>query len=163
MAMTNIILLRRVAKLGNIGDVVTVAPGYAKNFLLPQKMALRANKANLDYFASQKVVIEAENLKRKDEALKIAEKMKDLFVCIVRQSSENGSLYGSVTSKSVSDALKAKGFLIKSSAIELEIAIKQAGVFNVSAVLHPDVRVNVLVSVAKSEEEAETQFKQRDA
>ena len=112
MAAVELILLQRVEKLGQMGDVVKVKPGYARNFLLPQKKAIRANKGNLAQFETQRAQLEAQNLKRKDEAERVAERMQGLSVVVIRQAGESGSLYGSVTSRDVADAAAVAGLTI---------------------------------------------------
>src|SRR4030095_1616558 len=116
----NVILLERVPKLGQMGDVVKVKPGFARNFLLPQKKALRATKDNIAYFESQRKVLEAHNLERRGEAEAAGAKMKDLMITLIRQASEALQLYGSVTSRDIADRASAAGFRIERGQVELE-------------------------------------------
>ena len=157
MAAVELILLQRVEKLGQMGDVVKVKPGYARNFLLPQKKAIRANKGNLAQFETQRAQLEAQNLKRKDEAERVAERMQGLSVVVIRQAGESGSLYGSVTSRDVADAAAVAGLTINRGQVILEHPIKSLGLATVRVVLHPEVSLPVTVNVARSVEEAEKQ------
>ena len=157
MAAVELILLQRVEKLGQMGDVVKVKPGYARNFLLPQKKAIRANKGNLAQFETQRAQLEAQNLKRKDEAERVAERMQGLSVVVIRQAGESGSLYGSVTSRDVADAAAVAGLTISRGQVILEHPIKSLGLATVRVVLHPEVSLPVTVNVARSAEEAEKQ------
>lgn len=150
-----VILLERIEKLGQMGEVVKVKPGYARNFLLPQKKALRASKDNMAFFEKQRVQLEAINLKRRDEAEAVAAKMNDLSVLMVRQAGEGGQLYGSVSGKDVADAIKAAGFTIERSQVVLDQPIKTLGSYAVRVTLHPEVALTVNVNVARSQEEAE--------
>jgi len=150
-----VILLERIEKLGQMGDVVRVKPGFARNFLLPQKKALRANKDNLAYFEKQRAQLEAINLKRRDEAQAVATKMDNLNVLMVRQAGEGGQLYGSVTGRDVADAVKAAGYTVERSQVNLDTPIKSQGTYAVRISLHPEVSVIVKVTVARSQEEAE--------
>jgi len=150
-----VILLERIEKLGQMGDVVNVKPGFARNFLLPQKKALRASKDNLAFFDKQRAQLEAINLKRKEEAQAVADKMSGLSVLIVRQAGESGQLYGSVSGKDVADAVKASGFTIERRQVNLDTPIKTLGSYAVRLSLHPEVPVIVTVTVARSQEEAE--------
>ena len=154
---TEIILLERVEKLGKMGDVVKVKPGYARNFLLPHGKALRATKDNIAQFEAQKKVLEANNAKRKAEAEAVAKKMDSLHVIIVRQASEGGHLYGSVTSRDIADAVAATGMKVERSQVIVNQAFKTIGLFQVPVALHPEVKVDVTVNIARSEEEAKTQ------
>lgn len=150
-----VILLERIEKLGQMGDVVNVKPGFARNFLLPQKKALRASKDNLAFFEKQRVQLEALNLKRRDEAQAVADKMAGLSVLMVRQAGESGMLYGSVSGKDVADAVKAAGFTIERRMVNLDQPIKTLGSYGVRISLHPEVSVTVTINVARSAEEAE--------
>ncbi len=150
-----VILLERIEKLGQMGDVVKVKPGFARNFLLPQKKALRANKDNLAFFEKQRVQLEALNLKRRDEAQAVAAKMEGLKVLMVRQAGEGGQLYGSVSGRDVADAVKASGFTVERSQVNLDNPIKTLGSYPVRLSLHPEVSITVTVTVARSQEEAE--------
>ena len=150
-----VILLERIEKLGQMGDVVNVKPGFARNFLLPQKKALRSSKANLEFFQKQRVQLEAVNLKRRDEAQAVADKMNGLSVLMVRQAGESGQLYGSVSGKDVADAIKADGYTVERRMINLDNPIKTLGSYAVRVLLHSEVSVIVTVNVARSQEEAE--------
>src|ERR1700760_4761145 len=157
MAAVELILLQRVEKLGQMGDVVKVKPGYARNFLLPQKKALRASKDNRARFEQQRAQLEAQNIKRREEAERLAERVTGLAVVIIRQAGESGSLYGSVTARDVSDATTAAGLTINRSQVVLEHPIKTLGLSMVRVALHPEVSIPVSVNVARSPEEAERQ------
>ncbi|MBN2752685.1 MAG: 50S ribosomal protein L9 [Rhodospirillaceae bacterium] len=150
-----VILLERIERLGQMGDVVNVKPGYARNFLLPQNKALRATKANLSLFESQRVQIEASNLKRREEAEAVAAKMDGLRLVIVRQAAESGQLYGSVTARDIRDAIRGAGFSVEKAQAQLNQPIKALGTYAVPFSLHPEVKIDVAVIVARSEEEAE--------
>ena len=157
MAAVELILLQRVEKLGQMGDVVKVKPGYARNFLLPQKKALRANKDNRAKFEQQRAQLEAQNIKRREEAERIAERVVGLSVVIIRQAGESGSLYGSVSARDISDAATEAGLTINRSQVVLEHPIKSLGLSQVRVSLHPEVSIPVTVNVARSPEEAERQ------
>lgn len=153
-----VILLERIEKLGQMGDEVTVKPGYARNFLLPQQKAMRATDRNRKHFEAQRAQLEAENLKRREEAESVAAKMADLKVVMVRAAGESGQLYGSVTSRDIADAVTEAGAGVARSQIVLNRAIKTLGLHDIDIRLHPEVKVTVVVNIARSEEEAETQF-----
>lgn len=157
MAAMELILLQRVEKLGQMGEVVRVKPGYARNFLLPQKKALRATKANLAQFETQRAQLEAQNLRRREEAERVLERMEGLTVVIIRQAGESGSLYGSVSARDVADAVTASGLTTHRSQVVLDQPIKTLGLTKVRLVLHPEVSLLVTVNVARSAEEAEKQ------
>ncbi len=157
MATIDLILLQRVEKLGQMGDVVRVKPGYARNFLLPQKKALRANKANVASFETQRVQLEAQNLKRREEAERTAERMGGLAVIVIRQAGESGSLYGSVSGRDIADAVTAAGLTVNRGQIILTEPIKTLGLTTVRLQLHPEVDLQVTVNVARSQEEGEKQ------
>jgi large subunit ribosomal protein L9 len=157
MAAIELILLQRVDKLGQMGDIVKVKPGYARNFLLPQRKALRASKDNRARFDEQRAQLEAQNIKRREEAERIAERVVGMSVIIVRQAGESGSLYGSVSSRDISDAATAGGLTINRSQVVLEHPIKTLGLTKVRVALHPEVSITVTVNVARSPEEAERQ------
>lgn len=159
MEHIEIILLQRVAKLGTIGDVVKVRPGFARNYLFPKKIALRANKENMKFFEEQRAQIEANNAKTKAEAEAIAKKMEGLTICLARQASEKGQLYGSVTGRDIASEIKDKGFHITAGQVNLGSPIKELGVYDVNVDLHPEISIVVKLSVAKSEEEALLQAK----
>ncbi len=158
MEHIKVILLQRVAKLGHIGDVVKVKPGFARNYLLPKKIALRANEENMKYFEERKVQIEAANAESRAEAQKIADKVKVFSITLIRQASEKGQLYGSVTARDIAMAIKAQDVNVAPGQVNLNVPIKMLGVYDLSVDLHPEVSVPVKLSVAKSEEEAQQQF-----
>jgi large subunit ribosomal protein L9 len=157
MAAVELILLQRVDKLGQMGETVKVKPGYARNYLLPQKKAIRASKANLERFAAERVQLEAQNLKRREEAERVAERVGGLVVVIIRQAGESGSLYGSVTARDVADACTEAGLGVTRQQVVLEHPIKTLGLSNVRVVLHPEVTMRVTVNGARSVEEADKQ------
>jgi large subunit ribosomal protein L9 len=157
MAAVEVILLQRVEKLGQMGDKVHVKPGYARNFLLPQKKAIRANKENLAKFETQRAQLEAQNIKRRDEAERVAERVGGLSVVIIRQAGESGSLYGSVSSRDIADGCATGGLTVNRSQVILDAPIKTLGLTTVRVVLHPEVSLPVVVNVARSTEEAERQ------
>lgn len=154
-----VILLERIEKLGQMGDIVKVKPGFARNYLLPQAKALRSNKENLALFESRKAQLEAANLKRKEEAEQISAKMEGLNLVIVRQAAETGQLYGSVTGRDIRDAIREAGYLIERRQVVLDQPLKEIGSYNIRIVLHPDVSRMVSVMVARSAEEAERSAK----
>ena len=154
-----IILLERVEKLGQMGDVVSVKPGYARNYLLPQGKALRANKMNRERFETEKAQREADNLARRSDAETEAGKMDGLAVSMVRAASEMGQLFGSVTSRDISDAVTAAGFTIARTQVVMDKSIKTLGLHDIRIRLHPEVTVTVTVNVARSLDEAETQLR----
>ena len=157
--MVQVILLERVEKLGQMGQVVDVRPGYARNFLLPQKKALRATKENLAYFETQRTQLEAQNLARKSEAEQVGQKLDGITVVIIRQAGESGQLYGSVTARDIAQGVTDAGFTVARGQVVLERAIKTLGLHKTRVVLHPEVSVGVTVNVAQSAEEAEMQAK----
>jgi large subunit ribosomal protein L9 len=159
MSQINVILLERVAKLGQIGDVVTVRAGFARNFLLPQRKALRATEANKKVFEAQRAQIEANNLARKGEAEQAAAKIDGATVILIRQAGDSGQLYGSVSSRDVAEALQAAGFTVDRHQVVLDKPIKALGLHDVRVQLHPEVTVGVRTNVARSKEEAELQAK----
>jgi large subunit ribosomal protein L9 len=152
-----IILLERIEKLGTIGDVVNVKDGYARNFLLPNKKALRANDANRKVFEANRERLEAENAARRDEAAKAGSTVDGAEITLIRASSNSGQLYGSVSVRDIADALKAQGHDVNKSQIILERPIKTLGLFDVKVALHPEVRVTVKANIARSDDEAELQ------
>ena len=154
-----VILLERIEKLGQMGDIVKVKPGFARNYLLPQAKALRSNKENLALFESRKVQLEAANLKRKEEAEQIAAKMEGLNLVIVRQAAETGQLYGSVTGRDVRDAVREAGYTIERRQVVLDQPLKEIGSYDIRIILHPDVSRMIKVMVARSAEEAERNAK----
>jgi large subunit ribosomal protein L9 len=151
----NVILLERVPKLGQMGDVVKVKPGFARNYLLPQKKALRATKDNITYFESQRKTLEAQNLERRQEAEAVAGKMSDLKVTLIRQASEALQLYGSVTSRDIADAADAQGVKLERGQVELDKPIKSLGAHKIKIHLHPEVTVEITALVGRSPDEAE--------
>jgi len=152
--MMNVILLQRVDKLGQMGDVVTVKPGYARNFLLPQGIALRATDGNKAAFEAKRAQLEADNLKRREEAEDMAGRMEGLSIPMIRQASDTGQLYGSCTTRDIAAGITEAGFTIHSSQVLLDRAIKTLGVHQIRVKLHPEVDLMVNINVAKSEEEA---------
>lgn len=152
-----IILLERIEKLGQMGDVVKVKPGFARNFLLPQKKALRATKANMEVFESQRAQLEAENLKRKEEAEAAAKKVEGMTVVMIRQAGDSGQLYGSVSARDIAEALTEAGASVNRSQVLLDNTIKVLGLHSVRVRLHPEVSVTVTANVARSDTEAEVQ------
>jgi large subunit ribosomal protein L9 len=157
---TEIILLERVEKLGQMGDVVKVKPGYARNFLLPQRKALRATKENISFFEAQRKILEAQNLERKADADKVAKKLDGLKVVIIRQAAESGHLYGSVSSRDIADAIESSAKIaITRNQVLMNTAFKSIGLFQVNLSLHPEVKVSLTLNIARSEEEAKTQEK----
>jgi large subunit ribosomal protein L9 len=157
-----VVLLERVEKLGQIGDVVKVKDGFARNFLLPKKKALRATKANLTYFDTQRAQLEARNLEQRKEAEKIGEKLKGKTFVLLRQAGDRGQLYGSVSPRDIADAVTAGGFSIQRTQVPIDKAIKTIGLHEIYVVLHPEVRVPVIVNVARTEDEAERQARGED-
>jgi large subunit ribosomal protein L9 len=161
--MIEVILMQRVDKLGQMGELVKVRPGYARNFLLPQGKAIRANKDNLARFETERAQLEAQNIKRREEAERIAERVLGLSVIIIRAAGESGSLYGSVTSRDIADACKAQGGLtVDRSQVVLDAPIKTTGIVTVRVELHPEVVMPVGVNVARSQEEADKQARGED-
>lgn len=158
-----VILLQRVENLGQMGDVVTVRPGYARNFLLPRQKALRATKENIAFFDGQKKELEAQNLKRREEAQKVSGKVEGLKVALIRQASEAGQLYGSVTARDIADAVSAKGFKIDRNQVTMDRAYKLLGLYPVKVYLHPEVVVEVTINIARSAEEAKLQEERGEA
>jgi large subunit ribosomal protein L9 len=155
--MIELILLERVEKLGQMGQRVKVKPGFARNYLLPQKKALRATKENLAYFETQRAQLEANNLQRRAEASEIGAKLEGLTVVLVRQAGESGQLYGSVSARDISEAVTKGGFTIERFQVVLDRPIKNLGMHQLRIVLHPEVSVTVTANVAQSEEEATMQ------
>lgn len=158
----DVILLERIAKLGQMGDVVKVKDGYARNYLLPQKKALRATDENRVEFENRRVQLEARNLELKTEAEQVAEKVNGQTFVAIRQAGDTGQLYGSVSSRDVADLAHASGFSIERRQVELQGPIKMLGLHDVKLQLHPEVEVTVIVNVARSEDEAERQARGED-
>lgn len=153
----DVILLERVAKLGQMGDVVSVKDGYARNYLLPQRKAMRANDNNLKAFEAQKAQLEARNLETKKEAEDLAARLGGQQFVVIRSASDSGALYGSVTTRDAADAATDAGFSIDRKQVALTAPIKELGLHVVSVVLHPEVDVTITLNVARSTEEAELQ------
>ncbi|MAJ92353.1 MAG: 50S ribosomal protein L9 [Rhodospirillaceae bacterium] len=153
----DVILLERIERLGQMGDVVTVKPGFARNYLLPRKKALRATEANRAGFDQQRAQLEAENLKHREEAERVAKGMAGLTVVIVRQASDSDQLYGSVTPRDVAAGITDAGVTADRRQIKLDRPIKTVGMHSVRVDLHPEVSVEVIVNVARTEEEADIQ------
>lgn len=154
-----VILLERIEGLGQMGDEVSVKPGFARNFLLPQKKALRATEQNKARFETERVQLEAENLKRREEAEAVGNKLDGHTVVLVRQAGDAGQLYGSVTARDIASAVVEAGFTIEKNQVVLNAPIKALGIYEVSVTLHPEVSVTVSANVARSVEEAEVQAK----
>jgi large subunit ribosomal protein L9 len=157
-----VILLERIARLGQMGDVVRVRDGYARNFLLPQGKALRANDDNRTKFESQRVQFEARDLERRQEAEAVAAKLQGQSFVLVRQAGETGQLYGSVTARDLIDAMQAGGFTVNRSQVALNQPIKTIGMHDVLIALHPEVEAHITVNVARSEDEAARQARGED-
>jgi large subunit ribosomal protein L9 len=157
--MVSVVLLERIEKLGQMGQVVNVKPGFARNYLLPQKKAMRATKANLAYFETQRAQLEAANLNRKGEAEVVAGKLGGLRVVIIRQAGESGQLYGSVSSRDIAQAVTEVGFTVERHQVVLDHTIKTLGLHQIRVALHPEVAVTITANVAQSAEEAEMQAK----
>lgn len=153
----DVILLERVAKLGQMGDVVSVKDGYARNYLLPQRKAMRANDNNIKAFEAQKAQLEARNLETKKEAGDLAARLGGQQFVVIRSASDSGALYGSVTTRDAADAATDAGFSIDRKQVALTAPIKELGLHVVSVVLHPEVDVTITLNVARSTEEAELQ------
>lgn len=154
-----VILLERIEKLGQMGDVVSVKPGYARNYLLPRKKALRATEENKKVFEKQKVQLEAQNLERRKEAEAVATKLDGQVINLIRQAGEAGQLYGSVNARDLATAMDAAGFTVARSQVELNKPIKSLGLHEVRVRLHPEVAVTVTANVARTEDEAAVQLK----
>jgi large subunit ribosomal protein L9 len=157
MANVELILLQRVENLGQMGEIVKVKPGYARNFLLAQKKAIRASKDNLAKFEQQRAQLEAQNIKRREEAERVAERVGGLTVIVIRQAGESGSLYGSVSSRDIAEACTAAGLSIGRQQVILPHPIKTLGLTGVRVMLHPEVNITVTANVARSADEAARQ------
>jgi large subunit ribosomal protein L9 len=153
----DVILLERIDNLGQMGDVVKVKNGYARNFLLPRKKALRATDLSRKQFEAQRAQLEATNLERRQEAEQVAKKVDGIIVVLVRQAGEGGQLFGSVSARDVADAVVAAGVTVSRSQIMLDRPIKTVGIHDVRVSLHPEVKVTVKANVARTQEEAEIQ------
>ncbi len=152
-----VILLERIEKLGQMGDVVKVKPGYARNYLLPKKKAMRATDENLKVFESQRTQLEADNLERRSEAESVAGKIDGLSIVLIRQAGEGHQLYGSVNARDMAQALDKEGVKVERSQVQLDKVIKVLGLHPVRLRLHPEVTATITVNVARSEEEARAQ------
>ena len=155
----DIILLERIENLGQMGDLVTVKPGYARNYLLPQGKALRATAENKARFETERAQLEADNLARKSEAEAIAKKMEGLSITLIRAASEMGQLYGSASSRDIANAVSEAGFTISRNQVDLNTAMKTLGLFDMRINLHPEVAVEIKVNIARSEDEAAEQLR----
>ena len=158
-----IVLLEWVENLGQMGDVVKVKDGYARNYLLPQKKALRATKENLERFEAERAQLEVRNLERRKEAEAVAPKLDGLSLVVLRQASDSAQLYGSVSAHDIARAVSEAGFAIERRQVQLAAAIKTLGIHPIRVGLHPEVVVTVTVNVARSQEEVETQAKAGEA
>ena len=154
-----VILLERIEKLGQMGDVVKVKPGFARNFLLPKNKALRKTKQNLEHFEKQKAQLEADNLTHKKEASEVGTKLDGLSVTIIRAAGESGQLYGSVTSRDIAEAVSKKGIKIAKQQVTLDRALKTLGLEPIRVTLHPEVAVEIVANIARTDEEAKQQLK----
>ncbi len=152
-----VILLERIEKLGQMGDIVTVKPGFARNYLLPQKKALRATEENRKLFERQRVQLEAVNLDRKSEAETLAARLDGLKVTLIRQASDSDQLYGSVTVRNIAQAITESGVSVEGKQVQLARPIKTVGLHDVRLVLHPEVAITIRANVARTEAEAELQ------
>lgn len=153
----DVILMERIEKLGQMGDVVSVKPGFARNYLLPQGKAMRANEANRAHFETQRTQLEASNLEQRTEAEAVAKKMDDVSVVLIRQAGDAGQLYGSVNARDIADALTQDGYKVDRSQVRLDTPIKNLGIHAVEVSLHAEVSVSVSANVARSQEEAKVQ------
>ena len=152
-----IVLLERINKLGQMGDIVDVRSGFARNFLLPSKKALRATKENIDFFKKQKSILEAKNLENKKEAEVVKAKIDGKSYILIRSASDTGALYGSVSSKDINEIVFADGIEISKNQIKLEKPIKELGVYKIIVSLHSDISAEIFINVARSIEEAKLQ------
>ena len=158
MSQMDVILLQRIESLGQMGDVVKVKPGFARNFLLPQKKAMRATKENMAFFEKQRAQLEAQNLKQRADAQAVADKMGDKFsVVIIRQAGETGMLYGSVSSRDIAVAVTEGGVTVTRAQVLLDQPIKALGLFKTRLALHPEVAIAITVNIAQTPEEAKLQ------
>ena len=158
----DVILLERIAKLGQMGEIVRVRDGYARNYLLPQGKALRATEANKQRFENERAQLEARNLERRQEAEKVAEKLNGNTYVVIRQAAETGQLYGSVSTRDIAEAVTADGVSVNRSQIDLRHPIKTIGLHSIEIALHPEVSVTVVMNVARSTDEAERQARGED-
>ena len=155
-----VILLERIEKLGQMGDVVNVKTGFARNYLLPQNKALRKTKQNLTRFESQRAQLEADNLTRKNEAENIASKLENMNITIIRAAGETGQLYGSVTSRDIAESVTKAGISVDKNQVILNRALKVLGLEPIRISLHPEVSVEITANIARNKEEAEQQLSQ---
>ena len=155
--LMDIVLLERVPNLGQMGDTVKVKPGYARNYLLPQKKALRATKANLEQFERQRAQLEVSNLERRREAEAVAGKIDGMSVTLIRQAGDSGQLYGSVSVRDLAEAMQAAGVSVDRKQVQLVQPIKMLGLHTVTVALHPEVSIRVTANVARTEDEASRQ------
>ena len=155
--MIEVILLERIERLGQMGQVVKVRPGFARNFLLPHNKALRATKTNLDLFEKQRAELETRNAAERAKAEKLADKMESLKLIVIRQAGETGHLYGSVTARDVADAAKTTGQQLEHGQVQIDTPIKTVGLFPVKVKLHPEVTIKLTINVARTQEEAQQQ------
>ena len=153
-----VILLERIEKLGQMGDVVNVKAGYARNYLLPKKKAMRATNSNQAVFEQQRTQLEADNLKRRQEAESVSVKIDGISVTIIRQAGDSGQLYGSVSARDISESVTEAGATVNRNQILLNKPIKALGVYETRVALHPEVSVNITVNIARTEEEAKLQL-----
>ncbi len=153
----DVVLLERVAKLGQMGDVVSVKQGYARNYLLPQGKALRATEGNLKRFESERAQLEARNLESRKEAEAMAERLEGQTFIVIRSASDSGALYGSVTTRDIADAATEAGFTIERRQVSQDRPVKELGLHPTQVVLHPEVEVTITVNVARSQDEAALQ------
>jgi large subunit ribosomal protein L9 len=161
--MIEVILLERIERLGTLGQTVKVRPGFARNFLLPNKKALRATKANVELFEKQRAVLEARNADERAAAEALAAKMDGLAFVVIRQASEMGQLFGSVTARDIVEVAAVAGHQLNRSQVHIHTPIKALGLFSVKIKLHPEVAAKVIVNVARSPEEATVQAQKSDA
>jgi large subunit ribosomal protein L9 len=152
-----VILLERIARLGQMGDTVKVKDGFGRNYLLPQGKALRANEANKKKFEGQRAQLEARNLERKSDAAKVAESLEGKSFIVVRSAGETGQLYGSVSTRDIADLLVAEGFTVNRNQVDLNTPIKTIGLTDIVISLHPEVQVTISLNIARTNEEAERQ------
>jgi large subunit ribosomal protein L9 len=157
-----VILLQRIGRLGQMGDVVNVKDGFARNFLLPQKKALRATKDNIAHFESQRSQLEANNLEEKKEALAVVDKLEGRVFVAIRSAGDTGQLYGSVSTRDLADVVTAGGFTVERRQVVLDRPIKTLGLHEVKIALHPEVLAKVTINVARSDDEAERQARGED-
>ena len=154
-----VILLERIEKLGQMGDVVKVKDGFARNYLIPQKKALRASENNIEYFEKEKVQLEAINLEQKQEAEKILDKLDNFNLIIIRQAGETGQLYGSVSNNDIKNSLSDNGFIVEKNQIKLDKPIKTLGIHSLAIKLHPEVQATISLIVSRTESEAKSLLK----